>query len=126
MRGATLRRLLALARPEWRMLAVGMVFLAIGSAMGLLYPQGLRIIIDGVLGGGRLELVDKAALLMVGAALVQGVSIAARGTAFSIAGERAVTRLRERLFARILDQEIGFFDERRTGELTNRLSSDTT
>ena len=126
LRGATFRRLLQLARPEWRMLAAGIAFLAVGSVGGLLYPQGLRIIIDGVLGGGKLELVDRAALFMVLVAAVQGVSIAARYTVFSIAGERAVARLREQLFKGILDQEIGFFDQRRTGELTNRLSSDTT
>jgi ATP-binding cassette subfamily B protein len=122
---ATLRRLLLLARPEWRLLAAGVVFLALGSAMGLLYPQGMRIIIDGVLGGRQLKLVDQAALFMVAAALVQGLSIAARYTLFSVAGERAVARIRERLFSSILDQEIAFFDERRTGELTSRLSSDT-
>jgi len=122
---ATLRRLLLLARPEWRLLAAGVAFLAVGSAMGLLYPQGMRIIIDGVLGGGQLKLVDQAALFMVAAALVQGISIATRYTLFSVAGERAVARIRERLFSSILDQEIAFFDERRTGELTSRLSSDT-
>jgi len=122
----TLGRLLRLARPEWKLLAAGVAFLALGSAMGLLYPQGMRIIIDGVLGGGKTSLIDKAALFMVAAALVQGVSIASRAALFSIAGERAVARIRERLFAGILDQEIAFFDERRTGELTNRLSSDTT
>jgi ATP-binding cassette subfamily B protein len=125
-KSATLRRLLQLARPEWRLLAGGMVFLAVGSAMGLLYPQGLRVIIDGVLGGGRPALVDKAALFMVGVALLQGVAIASRAVLFGLAGERAVARLREKLFSGILDQEIGFFDQRRTGELTNRLSSDTT
>ncbi len=125
-KSATLRRLLQLARPEWRLLAGGMAFLAVGSAMGLLYPQGLRVIIDGVLGGGKLELVDKAALFMVGVALVQGIAIASRAVLFGLAGERVVARLREKLFGGILDQEIGFFDQRRTGELTNRLSSDTT
>src|ERR1700704_2469800 len=123
---ATPRRLLLLARPEWRLLSAGVAFLALGSAMGLLYPQGMRIIIDGVLGGGRPELVDRAAIFMVAVALVQGVSIAARYTVFSVAGERVVARLREQLFSGILDQEIAFFDQRRTGELTNRLSSDTT
>ena len=123
---ATLRRLLLLARPEWRLLALGVVFLALGSAMGLLYPQGMRVIIDGVLGGGKNALIDKAALFMVAAALVQGIAIASRFTLFSVAGERAVARIRERLFAGILDQEIAFFDQSRTGELTNRLSSDTT
>jgi ATP-binding cassette subfamily B protein len=37
-----------------------------------------------------------------------------------------VTRLRERVYECIMQQEIAFFDERRTGELTSRLSSDTT
>src|SRR5438105_6963797 len=125
-KGATLRRLLQLARPERRLLAGGMAFLAVGSAMGLLYPQGLRVIIDGVLAGGKPALVDKAALFMVGVALVQGIAIASRAVLFGLAGERAVARLREKLFGGILNQEIGFFDQRRTGELTNRLSSDTT
>ena len=48
-RTATLRRLLSLARPEWKLLGAGVLFLGLGSAMALLYPQGMRIIIDYVL-----------------------------------------------------------------------------
>ena len=124
-RKATVRRLLALARPEWRLLGAGVFFLALGSAMALLYPQGIRLIIDGVLGGKEPGLVDRAALFMVAVALVQALAVAARFTLISVAGERAVTRVRERLFGSILDQEIGFFDQRKTGELTSRLASDT-
>lgn len=124
-RSATLRRLVLLARPEWRLLSAGLVFLAIGSAMGLLYPQGIRIIVDSVLAGGSRRAIDRAALFMGGVALAQAVAISARYSLISVAGERAVARIRERLFARILDQEVGFFDQRRTGELTSRLSSDT-
>jgi ATP-binding cassette subfamily B protein len=123
---ATLRRLLALARPEWKLLGWGIACLAIGSAMSLLYPQGIRIIVDGALSAQSLQKVDRAALLLGAVALVQGVAVGFRYILFSIAGERAVTRIREQVFGRILDQEIGFFDQRRTGELTSRLSSDTT
>ena len=124
-----MRRLLQLARPEARSIALGLVFLTIGSAMGLLYPQGMRVIIDGVLSGdaqGKTRLIDKAALAMVAVALVQGAAMALRALFFSITGERIVARLREQLYRSILSQEIAFFDERRTGELTNRLASDTT
>lgn len=38
---------------------------------------------------------------------------------------RIVYRLRQSIFDSIIKQEVGFFDETRTGELTNRLSSDT-
>jgi ABC-type multidrug transport system fused ATPase/permease subunit len=37
-----------------------------------------------------------------------------------------VARLRRQLFEKIMRLEIGFFDMTRTGELINRLSSDTT
>jgi ABC transporter fused permease/ATP-binding protein len=128
----SLARLLRLARPEARALAAGTVFLAIGSAAGLLYPQAIRLIIDGALGQGRSELlgqgpavIERAALAMGGLALLQGAAVALRYALFTLAGERIVTRLRERLHRRILDQEIAFFDEVRTGELTNRLASDT-
>ena len=38
---------------------------------------------------------------------------------------RIVYRLRQSIFDSIVKQEVGFFDDTRTGELTNRLSSDT-
>lgn len=41
------------------------------------------------------------------------------------AGQQIVRNLRESLFSSILRQEVGFFDKNRTGELINRLSSDT-
>src|SRR5438105_206744 len=124
-RTATLRRLLSLARPEWKLLGAGVFFLTLGSATALLYPQGMRVIIDGVLGGGSPAQVDRAALFMALVALLQALAVSARFTLISLSGERAVTRIRERLFSSILDQEIGFFDQRRTGELTSRLASDT-
>ncbi|KFO34211.1 ATP-binding cassette sub-family B member 10, mitochondrial [Fukomys damarensis] len=40
-------------------------------------------------------------------------------------GQRIVNRLRTSLFSSVLRQEIAFFDKTRTGELINRLSSDT-
>lgn len=46
-----------------------------------------------------------------------------RGYIFNLAGERVVARLRKKLFASIISQEIAFFDLSRTAELTNRLSS---
>jgi ATP-binding cassette subfamily B protein len=123
---ATLRRLLSLARPEWRLLSFAIGCLAIGSTMSLLYPQGIRIIVDGALSAQSLARIDRAAVLLVVIAVVQGIAVSIRYILFSVAGERAVTRIRDQVFQRILDQEIGFFDERRTGELTSRLSSDIT
>jgi ATP-binding cassette subfamily B protein len=122
----SLKRIGALAIPEWRWLAVGSVFLVLGGAMGLAYPQAIRIIIDGAMGDGGVELIDKAAIAMAVIFAVQAVAVALRYYLFTVAGERIVARLRERVYLAVVEQEIGFFDQRRTGELLNRLSSDTT
>jgi ATP-binding cassette subfamily B protein len=93
--------------------------------MGLLYPQAIRIMIDEALGGG-LGAIDQAAIIMLAIFAVQGVAVAIRYMLFTVAGERIVTRLRAELYQTLVAQEIAFFDQRRTGELVNRLASDTT
>jgi ABC transporter fused permease/ATP-binding protein len=124
--GAQLSRILELSRPEWRSLAVGTVFLVLGSAMGLAYPQAIRRILDGAIEHGDRAIIDRAAVFMLVVFAVQGVAVALRSLLFAVAGERIVARLREQLYRAVIVQEIAFFDERKTGELINRLSSDTT
>jgi ATP-binding cassette subfamily B protein len=120
-----LRRIVRLARPEARELAIGTLFLAIGSATSLYFPQKIGSIVDVATQKGGPSL-DRTAIELCGVALVQAIAFAVRFSLFTIAGERIVARLRADLFARMMDQEIAFFDERKTGELTNRLASDTT
>ncbi|HUS65263.1 MAG TPA: ABC transporter transmembrane domain-containing protein [Kofleriaceae bacterium] len=135
-RTATLFRLIKLARPERSLILWGMVLLIVSSATSLLYPQGMRVVIDTALGTipeavarlglSRRELVNWAAFAMASVALLQAAAGAGRFYLFTIAGERTVTRLRSDLYRRILDQEVAFFDGERTGELMNRLSGDAT
>ena len=126
--GVPLRRILRLARPERRRLVLGTLCLFVGSAMALLYPQGIRLVVDGALGqaGASRGTIDHAALFMLAIFLVEGGAVALRAFLFSTAGERIVATLREDLYRAIVAQEIAFFDERRTGELVSRLASDTT
>lgn len=44
---------------------------------------------------------------------------------FNSAAERVMCTLRHRLFSHLMNQEIGFYDRIRTGELMNRLSEVT-
>ncbi len=126
-RAGTFKRVLSLARPELRTLALATLCLAVGSVMGLLFPLAIRALVDGAIGPGKSRaLVDRATGMLLVVALIQAVAIGLRALLFSTAGERIVARLRATLFERLLEQEVAFFDERRTGELTSRLGSDTT
>lgn len=97
----------------------------LGGLAGLAYPQAFRVIIDD-LDRGDVDLLRRDVLLMVAIVGVQALSIGLRIYTFTVAGERIVARLRQRLFGRILEQEVAFFDGRRTGELVSRLASDAT
>jgi ABC transporter fused permease/ATP-binding protein len=126
-RAASLGRVVALARPEIKSLVGGSVCLLFGSAANLYFPQIIGGIVDqAALRGGSTTSLDRYALEMIGIALLGAVAGALRYSLFTIAGERVVARLRADLFARLMEQDIAFFDEKKTGELTNRLASDTT
>ncbi len=125
LRPSAFARLWPLLRLEWPSLAGATFLLLIGSATALVYPQGVRVIVDGAVAGKDAGAVRDAALLMGALALVQGLAVAGRAWLFSMAGERGVRRVREALFRSLVAQEVAFFDAQRTGDLTSRLSSDT-
>ncbi len=120
------QRLWSLAKQETTSLLWGTVFLLIASGLNLTYPMLIGKLIDSVKDGGGQEAVNQYAVWMIGIFVLVGISTFLRSYLFTVAGERIVTRLQERLFKQILTQEIGFFDQRRTGELLNRLTSDAT
>jgi ATP-binding cassette subfamily B protein len=124
-RTATLGRLWPLLKLEWPSVVGATALLLVGSAAALVYPQGIRIIVDGAIASRDPGSVRTAALLMGALAVLQGVAVAGRSWLFAVAGERGVKRVREALFRSLVSQEIAFFDAQRTGDLTSRLGSDT-
>ncbi len=121
-----LRRLIGLARPELARLSLATVALLVSTGMGLLYPQAVRFLVDDLVGGETPFSFDTLAVILIVVFAVQSVFTMLRSWLFTVAGERIVANLRTELFQAILDQDTAFFDLRRTGELTNRLSADTT
>ncbi|MCK6523535.1 ATP-binding cassette domain-containing protein [Myxococcota bacterium] len=122
---SSFRRLLTLARPESRRLIIATVALFVSAGVTLLYPVAVQKIVDGVLKGEGRVVVDDSAMALLALFLVGSVFGGVRAYLFTVAGERVVTQLRRELYAALIRQEIAFFDERRTGELTSRLAADT-
>lgn len=122
-----LRRLTNLAKPHWRGLLLATFALIVGSSIGLVYPQAAKLTIDDVLKGagpGGLDLTTIGLGLLALFAL-QAVFVSLRYYLFTVIGDRIVADLRHQLYGAIMAQDMGFFDERKTGELTSRLASDT-
>lgn len=138
---ADITRVLALARPESRLLAAALVCLVLTSAVSMSLPLIIGKIIDQTREEEVLATSGASHILglnitqfcaLVAAVFVIG-AIANFGRTYLLrsVGERLVARLRSRLFLKILSQDSYFFDVgptkegMKTGDLLSRLSSDT-
>lgn len=122
-----LRRLLGVLKPHWPLvLGVSIVFWII-TALNLLVPQLNRILIDDLLNPRN---ADRELFLMVigGLALVPFVSTLLtilRGRMMVKLSNRLGYDLRNTVFEKIQMLSLRFIDQRKTGELMNRVSRDT-
>ena len=122
------RRLLSLAKPEKYKLAVALVLLLISSSVTMVVPFFIGKLIDFIQTGDKESMKDNLKMISLGMALIFVVGALANfGRVYIIqsTGQRIVMRLRQSLFKSVMSQEMAFFDKNKTGELINRLSSDT-
>lgn len=128
--GATVWRLFGLARQEVWVIVLGTVALGLASLCTIAIPKLAGDLIDICIHYGQGSFDADAAKHKLNGMLykilivlaVGGVASGFRSWLFNSAAERVMCNLRHRLFSHLMDQEIGFFDRIRTGELMNRLS----
>ena len=113
-----------LARPEACWLVTGTLCLLVSTAADTAAPFFFGLVIDAATKKTMAEL-NKTIVILLLVYIVGAIASMGRAFLFTLAGQRVVARLRKILFNCIVKQEIAFFDVTRTGELTNRLSSDT-
>jgi len=119
-----LARLWPRVRPHRKALALATLTLLLSAAIGLAFPMVVGYLLDSAFVQRDRDTLDKVALGLVGLFLVQAVLNYAQTYLLSATGERAVAGLRQELFAKLLAMPPGFFADRRTGELTSRLTTD--
>ncbi len=119
------RRLIAFVRPYRRWLAASLVGVTVASGLGLVFPLIMGGLVDNAIGdGSSTSRLDRTALLLLAVFVVQAAFNYLRMYALAIVGEGVVADLRRATYARVVRLPIPFFDERRTGEITSRLTSD--
>ncbi|MBN9388823.1 MAG: ABC transporter ATP-binding protein [Chloroflexi bacterium] len=118
------QRLLGFALPYWYLLVGAGVAMLIGSLTGLALPAIAGSLIDTVFLKGDPNGLNQATLFLVGAFIIQAISAFIQNFLLSYTGERVVTNLRISLYAHLQKLPLGFFNERRTGDLISRLTND--
>jgi subfamily B ATP-binding cassette protein MsbA len=106
------------------MLALATLTLVASALLGLAFPMVVRYMLDAAFVQQNREVLDRIAIGLVLLFSVQALLNYAQTYLLSAVGERVVAGLRRELFAKLLHMPPGFFNERRTGELTSRLTTD--
>ena len=113
-------------KPDIHLYISGFSFLIISSSAMSFIPYYTGQIINHIAISPSTEEFERAILIMVGISIISAVTAGLRGSILIVAIGRLNIAIRKALFKSLLHQEIGFFDKTETGDLTSRLTSDTT
>ncbi len=113
-------------RPYRWYLTVATVGVIVASALGLVFPRVMGSLVDSALdtGTGDTRDLDRIALLLVVIFLLQAGFNFVRSYFLSAMGEGVVADLRIATYDHLMTLPVKFFDSRKTGEITSRLTSD--
>nr|CAI99870.2 putative ATP-binding cassette, sub-family B, member 10 [Brachidontes pharaonis] len=118
-----IKRLIVLAKPEWVIILWGTLALVASSGSQMAAPLFFGMVVDAA--QKDLSELTRLVIILLIIYMIGAIFAFLRSWMFTLAGQRFVARLRKKLFAQIIEQDVAFFDTNRTGELCNRLASDT-
>lgn len=121
----SLAKILPLLRPHAGKVVLATIFLLLSSAAGLAFPQIVRHLLDAAFIEGDRSLLNRIAIGLVVLFGAQAAMNMVQVYLLTSTAERVIAKLRTNLFAHLVRFSPGFFSDQRTGELTSRLSSDT-
>jgi ABC-type bacteriocin/lantibiotic exporter with double-glycine peptidase domain len=107
-------------------LMIALACLLASGAIALAFPQIVRHLLDAAFVSADGDLLNSIAIWLLILFAIQAVLNFVQVYLLTSTSERIIAQLREELFAHLIHLSPGFFTERRTGELTSRLSADTT
>ncbi|MFB1001888.1 MAG: ABC transporter transmembrane domain-containing protein [Pseudomonadales bacterium] len=123
---SSLFHLLSYLKPyKWRWITA-MAALLFTASLTLLMGQGVKLLIDSGFGEGSLTLLNQAVLVLLALAFLMSLGTFTRFYLVSWLGERVSADIRTAVFNHIVNLHPSYFETNRSGEITSRLTTDTT
>lgn len=119
-----LRQLKAFYWPDKKFLFGSILFLMIATALGLVYPNLLRYLIDDVIIPKQFDLVPGLAMIVVGVITLKALNQFLHGFLGGRLGNKIAYRLRNALYDKLQTLSFQYYDKAKTGDLMSRLTAD--
>jgi len=121
---AMYRRLLVFVGPYRWNLAFAAVLLVISTALGLVWPQVVRQVLD--LGLKDPGLLDSLVVVLIVVLLVRAALDGVRSFVMAWTGEKVIFDLRMAIVTHLQSLSLSFFNQKKTGDLMSHVTSDAT
>jgi ATP-binding cassette subfamily B protein len=123
---SSLFHLLSYLKPYKSRWMAAMAALLFTASLSLLMGQGVKLLIDSGFGEGSLALLNQAVLVLLALAVFMALGTFIRFYLVSWLGERVSADIRTAVFNHIVTLHPSYFETNRSGEITSRLTTDTT
>ena len=123
--GISAWRLLAYSKPDMSYLILAILCLLAAATGEIFIPYYTGLVIDGIAIEKDKKKFHNSILIMFLISLATAIFTGLRGALFTLISAKLNIRISNDLFGSILKQDIGFFDNTKTGDIVSRLTSDT-
>jgi len=118
------RQLKSFYWPHRKLLFLSIAALVCVTALGLVQPYLLRVLIDDVIMAEQFDLVPAVALSVVGVVIVKASMQFLHGFTGGRLGNRVAYNLRNALYKKLQYLSFQYYDTAKTGDLMSRLTGD--
>ncbi len=118
------RRLFFIGRGHWKRISVAGTLAVSGALVGLVFPLGLKKLLDSVLTNRNAAQLTVVAVWLLALLASRSALSALGGVLLKTTGERIVADLRARVYEHLQSLGVSYFASERIGDLSSRLTSD--
>lgn len=112
------------AKPVWPILLFGLVCTLAGVFLAQQPPRIIQYTVDKVIGASKYALLPKVILVYLGVVIVGQIISAASNFWMNVAGMRILHMLRMALYEHFQKLSLSYYDNKRVGDLTSRVTGD--
>lgn len=118
-------RIFKFIRPYRWSFIFGLILLSTSSLLFMVFPGAAGEMANVANGNAKFDYsLEQFGLFFLVLLLIQGVFSYLRTISFANVSEKGMADVRKALYERLITQEVAFFEQRRVGELTSRITSD--
>lgn len=119
-----LRRFARYYKPQWKLFTLDLLAALLVAAIDLIYPMFTRLIIDDYIPNGKVSLMFRIGLVILGLYALRMAANWFMLTFGHLVGGRIEYNMRKDLFGHMQTLDISFYDKNKTGKLMSHLMND--